>query len=242
MLKDDFKQGVSRRSLKAEWLNNVAGALNSLTVTFVDANEPLRIEKPKNPSLQNPWRIKIPLLGTGSALMPDRWGRIIQKPFGTGDGEQSGVNVGDPCLFQYKEKWSSLLGQYVEQEPPVFVAKLQGGAGLPDGLIIPGSVYVETNTNHLVQGWLRWNATKGAFEEQMDSEGVPTKQHVAYINASFGPLDWEQGADGWQLVQRLGYVSPNVVAGATWQQGDYNFTSSLPSISFAAAHNPELTE
>ena len=237
MLKDNFRPGLPLAAIRAAWLNAVARILNNLSIAYTDDTLP-SIQKPPQPSTRTPWKILIPRATGGS----DRWGRVVLRPFGTEDKPQDGVAVGDMCLWQYREIYQPETKSHTEKDPPEFVGKLQGGAGLPDGLVIPGSVYVETGTNHLVQGWLRWNATRGAFEEQMDAEGVPTKRHVAYINASFGPLGWEQGVDGWQLVQRLGYVSPNVVAGATWQQGDYNNTSSLPSISFAAAHNPELTE
>lgn len=240
-LKDDYRSGQPLAAIRAAWLNAVAKALNTLTIAYTDDTLP-SLEKPPHPSTRSPWRILIPKAIAGDH--PDRWGRVALRPFGTGDEPQEGVAVGDPCLWQYRETWDAETKAYKEAETPIFVGKLPSGAGLPDGLIIPGHVMLKTNTNLLQQGYLRWDAAKGAFVDQVDDTGAYVLDDIARLNVTFGPLEWEQQSGGaYSLVQRMGYISPAPLAtpgAASWTRGPYTAQSDLPAVSYAATHVPEI--
>jgi hypothetical protein len=123
MLKQDFKVGQPFAALSARWLNEVAGALNSLRIEYCDEGQP-RIERPTNPSTLRPWKIRIPRGGgiPDGTLIPgriaiakftltewDNWDKDNDEHEQQPEGETPEI-----WLLQYWMKWSAAKGAFEE--------------------------------------------------------------------------------------------------------------------------------
>lgn len=79
MLKDDYRKGQPLHAIRAEWLNGVARALNTLEVE-VDPNIQIpAIDKPARPTPRNPWRIRIPQSGAAQAAAGEPAAWMVRK-------------------------------------------------------------------------------------------------------------------------------------------------------------------